>query len=95
MCGDREVGGLAPLRPGLGKPVRGQRRPSNHRTGCLYQRASCRPGRRSQPRQRRLGVHAFAVDEDLDGLLDHRPVRQGCLQLVGQPAGDRRRDRGH
>ena len=65
MGGDLEVGGLAPLRPGLGKPVRGQRRPTNHITGHLDQRASGRPCRRSQPRQRPLRIQSFAVDKRL------------------------------
>jgi hypothetical protein len=93
--GNLKVGGLAPLRPGLGEQVRGERRPTNHGTGHLDQRAPRGPGRRSQPLERRRRIQAFAVDEDLYRLLDLRPVLQGCPQLVGQPARDPRRHRGH
>jgi hypothetical protein len=89
-----KVGGLAPLRLGLGEPVRGQRRPIKHRTGHLDHRAPRRPGRRTQPLQRRRGIQVFPVDEDIYGLLHQRLVLQGRLQLVGQPAGDPRPHRG-
>jgi hypothetical protein len=93
--GNLTVGGLAPLRLGLGEPVRGQRRATNHRTGHLDQRTPRRPGRRCQPLDRGRRIQAFAVDEDLYGLFEQQPVLQGRLQLVGQPAFDPPRRRGH
>ncbi len=91
VAGNLAVGGFAPLRPGLDEPVRGERRPTNHRPGHLDQRGPRRSGRRSQPLERGRRIQALAVDDDLHGLLEQRPVVQGSLKLVGKPAGDPRR----
>ena len=83
---DLAVGGLVPLCLGLSEPVRRQRRATNNLTGHLDHLTPRRLGGRSQPLNRGLRVQAFAVDQDLDGLLDQQQVLQGpCNWSAGSP----------
>jgi hypothetical protein len=85
MCGDLEVGGLAPLRPGLGKPIRGSGAPPTTAGAVWISRYTDDLATARSHANAACASRPFAVDGQGSPLGRHRPGRPSSGRRIWPP----------